>query len=158
MGKDVERTLHDDFRRQRNLLRGFLRLLQHVLPPVGQQGRGAAAAVFQVRPQNIGGAAVYDGFLRAAQRPRAHLLLNDHGDGILAVAIAVPHIQRVDMVAAARRYLDHLAAQRPDDGAVFSLGVDDDNVIVCPHGDVANGVFHTHGLAAAGHTQHKGMG
>ena len=103
--------------------------------------------------------------MSALQGPRPHLLLDDahkelglHGDGVVAVAVAVPQVQGVDVVGAAGGDLDHRAAQGPGDGAVLPLGVDDDDIVVGAHGHIGDRALHAHGFAGAGHAQDKGVG
>ena len=62
------------------------------------------------------------------------------------------------MVLAVRRDFNDFAAQRPRDGCVLALRVDDDNVIVRRQGNIGNGVFHGHGFARTGHAEIERMG
>ena len=62
------------------------------------------------------------------------------------------------MVLAVRRDFNDLAAQRPRNGRIFALGVDDDNVVVGGQRDVCDGIFHCHGFARTGHAEIERMG
>ena len=55
-------------------------------------------------------------------------------------------------------YLHHFAAQGADKGAVFSLCVYNDDIIICSQRHVGDGGFHRHRLAGAGHAQVKAVG
>ena len=61
------------------------------------------------------------------------------------------------MVLAVRGNFNDLAAQRPRNGRVFALGVNDDNVVVGGQSDVCDGIFHCHGFTGTADTQVKSV-
>ena len=62
------------------------------------------------------------------------------------------------MVLAVRRDFDNFTTQRPRNGRILALRVDDDNVVVGGQCDVGNGVFHCHGFTRTGHAEIERMG
>ena len=62
------------------------------------------------------------------------------------------------MVLAVRRDFNDLATQRPRNGRVLTLCVNNDNVVVGGQRDVCDGIFHCHGFARTGHAEIERMG
>ena len=88
-----------------------------------------------------------------AVKPDAkRVLLIGGGDGGAARELCkYRSIERIDVVLAVRGDFNDIAAQRPRNGRIFALGVDDDNVVVGGQRDVCDGIFHCHGFARTGH-------
>ena len=62
------------------------------------------------------------------------------------------------MVLAVRGDFNDFAAQRPRNGRIFALGVDDDNIVVGRERNVSDGIFHCHGFTRTGHAEIERMG
>ena len=62
------------------------------------------------------------------------------------------------MVLAVRGDFNDFAAQRPRNGRVLALGVNDDNVIVGRQSDVCDGILHGNRLTRTGHAEIERMG
>ena len=102
--------------------------------------------------------------MAGTQCPGLHLLGKDRGDqaglggnGAL-VLILGGDLQRVDVVLAVGRDLDHFTAQGTGQRAVLPLGVDDDNIVVGGKGHVQDLRLHVHAFAGAGDAQNKSVG
>lgn len=162
MGEHVQAALGDQLSRQGDLPGLRLRLTEDFLSPIGQQRHRGLP--FQIGLVDVGGAAVNDGLVAAADCSRGHLLLQNAGDqrrllrdGIF-VLIAGNELQGVNMVGAVGADFHHRSAEGPGQAAIFTLRVQDDNIVLRSKGHIHNGVLHAHGLAGAGHPQIEPMG
>ena len=103
--------------------------------------------------------------MAAGQTAHPHLLLQNagdqlglHGNGVFPVHIVQGDLQGVDVVGAVGGNLHHHPAPRTGDGAVLSLGIDDNYFIIGGQDYVVNGGLHAHRLAGAGDAQVEGVG
>ena len=164
MGKHIETALHEQLRRKGQLLRFTLWLPLDLVAPVWESWNPAFAAALDEIVIDIGGAAVNNGFMERPKLSDAHLLLANahhqlrfHGNRVLTGSVAPVNIQRIDMMWAGWRDLQHRPLQRPCQLAVLPLCVDHNNVIVGGKRDKGDSLLHTEGLTAARHAQHKAV-
>ena len=165
MRKDIQAALRDKLCCQRDFPRFGVWLLQDFGAPVRQKRHRQRTFCVEIVLVDAGRASVDDGFLAAGQQAGAHLLFQDtcnqlgfHRNRVFTIFIAVLQIQRVDMMLAVRGDFNDFAAQRPRNGRVLTLGVNDDNVIVGRQSDVCDGILHGNRLTRTGHTEIKRMG
>ena len=164
MGKHIQTALGDELGGQGDLPSLRVYLLEHLIPPVGKQGGGGLAPAVKVVMVDIGGTAVNDGFMAACHPARAHLLLQNGGDqlgldcdGTFPVLVAVAHLQGIDVVGAVWGNFNDRSQQSPAQIPVFTLRVNDDNVVIRGKGHILNGGLHGNGFAGAGHAQVEGV-
>ena len=150
VGKYIQTAYREQLQRQRNAVRLRVDLLHQVIIEIFQRRR-LPLIVFQILPVDIAHAAVDDGLLLRLDLIRAHELLIQrhdklglHHQRLLAVAIPLGQIQRIDVAAVwvRGRDGDDLAAQRSDQFPVFAFRVHDDNIMVggeCQCGDLLLG-------------------
>ena len=132
MGEDVQRTRGVQLHGQRQPPCFRLRLLQQLFPH-GAEG-GNPASLFLL-PEHLSNTPVNDGLLVCPNAVRVHLLQQGHDELRLecygtAFTIAVFHVHGVDPIRTAHGISDDRAAQRFHQGRVFSLRVQNDNVII----------------------------
>ena len=165
VGEHIQAALGDQLGGEGNLPRLRVGLLQHFLPPVGEQGHTDFALPVEIVLIDIGGTAVNDGFVAGAHAPRAHLLLQNagddlrlHGNGVFVVGVAAGKIKGGNMVLAVGGDFDNLAAQSLGQRAVLALGVNNNHIVAGAQHNLGNGVLHSHALAGAGDAQIKAVG
>ena len=113
---------------------------------------------------DIGGTTVNDRLVERPQLSDTHLLLANahhqlrlHGNRILTGSIAPVNIQRIDVVRAGWRDLQHRPVQRPRQLAILTLGVDHNNIVIGREGNKSDSLLHAEGLAATRYAQHKAV-
>lgn len=131
--------------------------LSRSVTSVGGLGAGAVVLVHERR------ALVHDRLLLRPQPAAVELLEERHDelalvdDGVLALAVALHHIERVDVVRAPRRDADDLAAERRDEGGVLPLGVADHDVVLGGEGDERDQLLGGEALAGPRDARHEGV-
>ena len=100
MGEHIQAALGDKLGGEGDLPRFRVGLLQHFLPPVGEQGHTDFALPVEIVLIDIGGTAVDDGFVAGAHASRAHLLLQNagdnlrlHGNGVFIVSVTAAQVK-----------------------------------------------------------------
>ena len=87
----------------------------------------------------------------------AHHQFGLHSHRVLPGSIAPVNIQRIDVVRAGWRDLQHRPLQCPRQLAILTLGVDHNNIVIGREGNKGDSLLHAEGLAAARYTQHKAV-
>ena len=138
VGKNIQTAHREQLQCQRDPVRLRVDLLHQIIVKIFQRRR-LALIVFQILPVDVAHAAVDDGLLLRLDLVRAHELLIQrhdklglHHQRLLAIAIPLGQIQRIDVAAIWIRGGDgdDLAAQCPHQLAIFTFRVHDDNVMV----------------------------
>ena len=165
MGKYIEGAGGEQLQGQGNIM-GHRLLLHHQVTVQVLQRVRLALEILEVLLIDVSGAAVDDGLFLGSNLTAAHKLLTQGHDElafqhqrILAVAIFRRQIQGIDVAAliAGGRDSNDFAAQRPNQGAVLSLRVYHDYVVVCAKDQRRQLLLCRHGLAGAGYTEEKAV-
>ena len=159
MGKDIQAAGGVQLRRQCEVVCFCLGLLQQYPAQVHQRGRRASIPAAYIFPVHQPCAAVQNRPLLCREAVFRQRLKNRQDElhlihqRILALAIRPVDIQCIEVDAAVRGNGQHLAAQRLDQLAEFTLRVQDKDIIFCAQGDLHQFLFRAHALAAARHAQ-----
>ena len=138
VGKYIQTSHREQLKRQRDPVRLRVDLLHQIIVKIFQRRR-LALIVFQILPVDVAHTTVDDGLLLRLDLVRAHELLIQrhdklglHHQRLLAIAIPLGQIQRIDVAAIWIRGGDgdDLAAQCPYQLPIFTLRVHDDNIMV----------------------------
>jgi len=159
VGKYIQTTHCEQLQCQRDPVRLRVDLLHQVIIEIFQRRR-LALIVFQIFPVDVAHATVDDGLLLRLDLVRAHELfiqrhdkLGLHHQRLLAVAIPLGQVQRIDVTAVwvRGRNGDDLAAQRSDQLTIFAFGIDNNNVMVGRECQRCHFLLCRHAFAGAGH-------
>ena len=138
MGKDIQTAGGEQLQSQSNIVGRRLLLHHQVFVQVLQRGR-IALVVLDVLPVDVGGTAVNDRLLLCTDFAAAHQLLTKGHDEltfqhqrIFAVAVFRGQVQSIDIAVlrAGCRNGDYFTAHGPDKGAIFTLRVHHNQVMV----------------------------
>lgn len=160
VGERVERAGGEELEREGQPARLGLRLREQLVAERDERGGLGAGAVVLVHERR---APVHDRLLLRPQPAAVELLEERHDelalvdDGVLALAVALHHVERVDVVRAPRRDADDLAAERRDEGGVLPLGVADHDVVLGGEGDERDQLLGGEALAGPRDARHKGV-
>ena len=160
VGKDIQRAGGIQLHGQRQPPCFWLRLFQQLLP---HSTEGGYTTGLLLLPEHLGDTPVNDGLLVRPNAVRVHLFQQGHDELGLerhgtTFTIAVFHVHSVDPIGAAHGIADHRAAQCLDQRRVFSLRVQNDDVIVGGQGDGNDQQLGKEGFAGTGNAQkHHGL-
>ena len=138
VGKYIQTAHCEQLQCQRDTVRLRVDLLHQIVIEVFQRRR-LTLEILDILPVDVAHAAVNDGLLLRLDLIRAHELLIQrhdklglHHQRLLAVAVALRQVQRIDVTAVWIRGRDgnDLTAQCPYQLAIFTLRVHDDNIMV----------------------------
>ena len=164
VGEHIQAALHEQLRCKGQFLCFTLRLPLDLVAPIRESRNPAFAAALDEIVIDIGGTTVNDRLMERPQLSDTHLLLANahhqfglHSHRVLPGSIAPVNIQRIDVVRAGWRDLQHRPLQCPRQLAILTLGVDHNNVVIGREGNKGDSLLHAEGLAAARYTQHKAV-
>ena len=164
MGKYVQRPGGNQLRRQRQIVCLLFRLAAHDLVQILQGGRRNGVVGTHIVLVHLGQTAAHDGTHLRGHVAAAHQLVEHRqhklglfGQRPVVLAVVPVHIQQVDVNIGRGRHCNDLAAKGTNQRDIFRLRVQNENIIVGAHHNLADGVLAGGGFSAAGRRQNPAV-